>query len=110
MRISDWSSDVCSSDLLEAVLGQGDRRVVDADASPERVDAVAQDDLFARIGVRPGRYEQRGQQRETLRLLLLARIAARQRPGRVGARLQLDPLLAPGADRGPAVAGHDAGV
>src|SRR3546814_2103991 len=84
MRISDWSSDVCSSDLLEAVLGQGDRRVVDADASPERVDAVAQDDLFARIGVRPGRYEQRGQQRETLRLLLLARIAARQRPGRVG--------------------------
>src|SRR3546814_2329895 len=108
MRISDWSSDVCSSDLphgldqqpqlhrlagraraghrrgrlgrgaldvapplsfplkphatgarsarLEAVLGQGDRRVVDADASPERVDAVAQDDLSARIGVRPGRY------------------------------------------------------
>src|SRR3546814_1027149 len=108
MRISDWSSDVCSSDLLEAVLGQGDRRVVDADASPERVDAVAQDDLFARIGVRPGRYEQRGQQRETLRLLLLARIAARQRPGRVGARLQLSQFLAHGAERGLAVAGHDA--
>src|SRR3546814_19668070 len=33
---------------LEAVLGPGDRRVVDADASPERVDAVAQDTLFAR--------------------------------------------------------------
>src|SRR3546814_13307564 len=87
MRISDWSSDVCSSDL--------------------RVDAIAQDDLLARIGVRPGRYEQRGQQRETLRLLLLARIAARKRPGRVGARLQLSQLLAPGADSGPAVAGHD---
>src|SRR3546814_10442969 len=55
-------------------------------------------------------YEQRGQQRETLRLLLLARIAARQRPGRVGARLQLDQLLAHGAERGLAVAGHDAVV
>src|SRR3546814_8574181 len=41
-------------------------------------------------------------------LLLLARIAARQRPGRVGARLQLDQLLAHGAERGLAVAGHDA--
>src|SRR3546814_12326236 len=43
-------------------------------------------------------------------LLLLARIAARQRPGRVGARLQLDQLLAHGAERGLAVAGHDAVV
>src|SRR3546814_7471076 len=56
------------------------------------------------------RYEQRGQHRETLRLLLLARIAARQRPGRVGARLQLSQFLAHGAERGLAVAGHDAVV
>src|SRR3546814_1200533 len=105
-RASDLTG--ARSARLEAVLGQGDRRVVDADASPERVDAVAQDDLSARIGVRPGRYEQRGQQRETLRLLLLARIAARQRPGRVGARLQLSQFLAHGAERGLAVAGHDA--
>src|SRR3546814_17921747 len=54
------------------------------------------------------RYEQRGQQRETLRLLLLARIAARQRPERVGARLQLSQFLAHGAESGLAVAGHGA--
>src|SRR3546814_2622171 len=30
MRISDWSSDVCSSDLTGALLGRGIKRIVDA--------------------------------------------------------------------------------
>src|SRR3546814_2460833 len=40
MRISDWSSDVCSSDLLHAALGRGDdgnaaRRTIDEEADVE---------------------------------------------------------------------------
>src|SRR3546814_13165895 len=32
MRISDWSSDVCSSDLLDLAQATEDRRMVDSDA------------------------------------------------------------------------------
>src|SRR3546814_3714833 len=66
MRISDWSSDVCSSDLLDRVLGQvrhAVHGVVDADAVPvdggrlrQLVLEVHEDLLaLARADRRPGR-------------------------------------------------------
>src|SRR3546814_17806145 len=38
MRISDWSSDVCSSDLLKGQM----QAIEDGDLSPERVTAIAE--------------------------------------------------------------------
>src|SRR3546814_20633038 len=58
MRISDWSSDVCSSDLLHLEFGQC--RVLAEQAPDHRLGGIG-DDLDARIGparaahLRPGR-------------------------------------------------------
>src|SRR3546814_4203837 len=47
MRISDWSSDVCSSDLLRGDFGAVDRRAVDAEVAADRrqVEAGEVEDL-----------------------------------------------------------------
>src|SRR3546814_3817903 len=64
MRISDWSSDVCSSDLLErleagervgaAAVGQDDRRIRREIGRRQRIDARAEEQIAAeeRIGRR----------------------------------------------------------
>src|SRR3546814_17420120 len=52
MRISDWSSDVCSSDLADRILDQrAPLRLVHAVAIARVVDAMAEKFPAARIGV-----------------------------------------------------------
>src|SRR3546814_9212652 len=40
MRISDWSSDVCSSDLLDDISAAIDHRGIRADAQPAQCDVI----------------------------------------------------------------------
>src|SRR3546814_2957757 len=56
MRISDWSSDVCSSDLdvLAAALAARRQRLGQVQRGREAVDAGADDDNAAAVGKRHG--------------------------------------------------------
>src|SRR3546814_16447293 len=60
MRISDWSSDVCSSDLRELGIGRGDLHAAEAErlrgmvAVEREVDAVA-GGAAQRVGIDPSR-------------------------------------------------------
>src|SRR3546814_1559715 len=75
MRISDWSSDVCSSDLLDAGLG-GVVGVVEADGD-KLADAAG-------AGAEPRRALDRGQALEIELLELLERVRQQHRAGDVG--------------------------
>src|SRR3546814_17126404 len=50
MRISDWSSDVCSSDLIE--VAEGDRRV--AALTVQRIDETITDGVARQVAIGPG--------------------------------------------------------
>src|SRR3546814_14101141 len=46
MRISDWSSDVCSSDLIQCVVASAAIKIVDADVTRDRVVEVGAEYVF----------------------------------------------------------------
>src|SRR3546814_9138901 len=46
MRISDWSSDVCSSDLIQCVVASAAIKIVDADVARDRVVEVGAEYVF----------------------------------------------------------------
>src|SRR3546814_2869889 len=48
MRISDWSSDVCSSDLLRATLDEAEAAGLDTTIWGEAVDTVSTEEIDAR--------------------------------------------------------------
>src|SRR3546814_13119289 len=48
MRISDWSSDVCSSDLLRATLAEAEAAGLDTTIWGEAVDTVSTEEIDAR--------------------------------------------------------------
>src|SRR3546814_19445033 len=75
MRISDWSSDVCSSDLLDAGLG-GVVGVVEADGD-KLADAAG-------AGAEPRRALDRGQALEIVPPELLERVRPQHTAGDVG--------------------------
>src|SRR3546814_6471876 len=58
MRISDWSSDVCSSDLVLAISGEGLADEVEiqvpADQTIDRIGSVGIDSALARPEIEPG--------------------------------------------------------
>src|SRR3546814_2407387 len=62
MRISDWSSDVCSSDLDRQCAGSGDPRRVEVgdEARLERREVQAPADAAAVAVLRPSRHRRRG--------------------------------------------------
>src|SRR3546814_18295031 len=74
MRISDWSSDVCSSDLLARTL-----------RFPDRLDLV--DEIHVTLAVRLERIDQTAEREDVMRLLdrnaAVAAVCRDQRIGRV---------------------------
>src|SRR3546814_1986212 len=87
MRISDWSSDVCSSDLVAAERGEGGVLVVVAGFVDERLagtGAKVEAGFFGRLRAEGGGADQGGKQGSGQHLVLAHCFGLLQRPSHEG--------------------------